>query len=232
MSEATHAGTSRSGSEPAPVRHRGRRAAGTDPAKRQQILDGAYRIFSKMGFDAASMNDIAQEAGVSKGTLYVYFDHKEQLFADLIETKRRMHLEEIFGLIGDDPDVRGTLTRFGTAFARFLTSEWALRAQRIVLGVAERMPEIGRGFYQYGPGQGTGIIADYLRRMTARGILKIDDFHLAAGQFAQLCQTHLVRPRLYRVTDTPPTEAEIARVVDGAVAMFLTVYGAPAAPRG
>ena len=137
-----------------------------------------------------------------------------------------MHLEEVFSLIGDDPDIRGTLTRFGTAFARFLTSEWALRAQRIVLGVAERMPEIGRGFYQFGPGQGTSVIAAYLQRMTARGLLRIDDFHLAAGQFAQLCQTHLVRPRLYRVTDNPPTDAEIARVVDGAVAMFLAAYGA------
>lgn len=51
----------------------GRFAAGEDPAKRRQILDGAKRVFMRMGFDAASMNDVTREAGVSKGTLYVYF---------------------------------------------------------------------------------------------------------------------------------------------------------------
>jgi AcrR family transcriptional regulator len=61
----------------------GRLAAGQDPAKRQQILEGADRVFSQMGFDAASMNDITREAGVSKGTIYVYFDSKEELFMEL-----------------------------------------------------------------------------------------------------------------------------------------------------
>ena len=51
-----------------------------DSAKRRQIVQGARSIFLAQGFDAASMNDIARAAGVSKGTLYVYFDKKEQLF--------------------------------------------------------------------------------------------------------------------------------------------------------
>ena len=215
------------------VRRRGRPAAGTDPAKRRQILDGAGRVFSTMGFDAASMNDIAHTAAVSKGTLYVYFATKEALFSALIEEKRREHVGEVFGLIGDDPDVRATLLRFGAAFARFLTSDWALRAQRVVLGVTERMPEIGRGYYIEGPGRCRPILADYLRRMTARGLLAIDDAEFAAAQFTELCQVNLVRPRLYRAIDTAPTDAEIAHVVGKAVEMFLALYGRPAgAPSG
>src|SRR5690349_16872873 len=58
---------------------RGRPAAGQDPAKREQILEGARRVFIEMGFDAASMNDITRAAGVSKGTIYVYFANKEEL---------------------------------------------------------------------------------------------------------------------------------------------------------
>ncbi len=50
---------------------RTRLAAGQDPIKRQQILEGAQNVFLRMGFDAASMNDITREAGVSKGTIYV-----------------------------------------------------------------------------------------------------------------------------------------------------------------
>jgi AcrR family transcriptional regulator len=55
---------------------RGRPAAGQDPAKRSQIIDGARRVFIEKGFEAASMNDITREAGVSKGTIYVYFANK------------------------------------------------------------------------------------------------------------------------------------------------------------
>ena len=61
-----------------------RAGAGEDPRKRRQILEGARRLFLSKGFDAASMGDIAREAGVSKGTLYVYFDNKEVLFTALV----------------------------------------------------------------------------------------------------------------------------------------------------
>ncbi|WP_417852061.1 TetR/AcrR family transcriptional regulator [Blastochloris viridis] len=230
MSEAAAERSSADGGE---CGRRGRPAAGTDPAKRRQILMGADRVFSAMGFDAASMNDITREAGVSKGTLYVYFATKEDLFSALIEEKRREHVEDVFKLIDDDPDVRTTLLRFGAAFARFLTSDWTLRAQRIVLGVTERMPEIGRGFYTEGPGRCRPILADYLRRMTERGLLAVDDAAFAAAQFTELCQTNLVRPRLYRAIDTAPSDAEIAYVIGKAVEMFLAAYGRPAgAPSG
>ena len=58
------------------------RPAGTgeDSAKRRQIVEGARQMFLAHGFDAASMADIAKAAGVSKGTLYVYFKDKEELF--------------------------------------------------------------------------------------------------------------------------------------------------------
>ena len=56
------------------------RAPEDDGAKRRQILDGATAVFLEKGFDAASMGEIARAAGVSKGTLYVYFDDKQALF--------------------------------------------------------------------------------------------------------------------------------------------------------
>ena len=56
-----------------------------DSAKRRGIVEGARAIFLAQGFDAASMNDIARAAGVSKGTLYVYFNNKEQLLKAIVE---------------------------------------------------------------------------------------------------------------------------------------------------
>src|ERR1700731_5241276 len=54
-------------------------------SKRRQILDGARRVFLDLGFDGASMGEIARSAGVSKGTLYVYFADKHRLFEAIVE---------------------------------------------------------------------------------------------------------------------------------------------------
>ena len=56
-----------------------------DNSKRRQILDGARKVFMDLGFDGASMGGIARSAGVSKGTLYVYFADKCRLFEAIVE---------------------------------------------------------------------------------------------------------------------------------------------------
>ena len=53
---------------------------GQDSEKRRQILDGAREVFRAKGYEGASMDAIAKAAGVSKGTLYVYFTNKDELF--------------------------------------------------------------------------------------------------------------------------------------------------------
>ena len=56
-----------------------------DSVKRRQIVEGARVVFKALGFDAASMGEIARAAGVSKGTLYVYFKDKDELFQAIVE---------------------------------------------------------------------------------------------------------------------------------------------------
>src|SRR5512138_467816 len=63
--------------------------------KRRQITDGACRVFLERGFDAASMGEIAREARVSKGTLYVYFKSKEELFEAIVEEQCNAQAEQI-----------------------------------------------------------------------------------------------------------------------------------------
>ena len=60
-------------------------SADEDSSKRRQILDGASKVFMDLGFDGASMGEIARAAGVSKGTLYVYFADKNRLFEAIVE---------------------------------------------------------------------------------------------------------------------------------------------------
>ena len=78
-----------------------------DNAKRRQIIEGARAVFLAQGFDAASMNDIARKAGVSKGTLYVYFDSKEALFVAITDEQCHKQAESVFVLEEADRDVAG-----------------------------------------------------------------------------------------------------------------------------
>src|SRR6478752_1001546 len=99
----------------------GRWAAGEDPAKRRQILDGARRVFMKLGFDAASMNDVTREAGVSKGTLYVYFANKEELFTAMMETERAAFVASVRNTLKETSDPATALHNFGITFVAHLT---------------------------------------------------------------------------------------------------------------
>ena len=149
---------------------RGRPAAGQDPAKRQQIIDGARRVFIDMGFDAASMNDITREAGVSKGTIYVYFASKEELFEALIEEERCAIFNDLYQALEQAGDVRDTLIRFGVALATKITSEKVTRAQRTVIGICERIPELGARFYERGPKHGHAKLMAFLKPRSRRAI--------------------------------------------------------------
>lgn len=204
---------------------RNRRVAGADPDKRRQILDGANHVFAARGFDAASMNDIAAAANVSKGTLYVYFEDKEHLFVALIEREREAQKRGAFEALNHDPDPVRALSAFGQCLVRMINSEFAVSAHRVVIGVSERMPDLGRSFYEKGPMQGAKLIAGYLDRMVAEGKLAIPDTQLAATQFIDLCQVSLLRPRLFNAVRSAPTEEEISRVVGSAIEMFMARYG-------
>lgn len=63
--------------------------------KNQALIDGALAVFSRVGFAAAKMDDVAREAGVSKGTVYLYFDSKEQLFEEMVKVNMAPLMSEI-----------------------------------------------------------------------------------------------------------------------------------------
>jgi AcrR family transcriptional regulator len=67
-----------------------------DSSKRRQILAGARKVFMDLGFDGASMGEIARAAGVSKGTLYVYFADKSALFEAILEEEALFHGQVVF----------------------------------------------------------------------------------------------------------------------------------------
>ncbi|NLH81921.1 MAG: TetR/AcrR family transcriptional regulator [Phyllobacteriaceae bacterium] len=202
---------------------------GHSDEKAKQILDGAREIFLREGFDGASMNDIARAAGVSKGTLYVYFQSKDQLFAELIRHDKRQQAERMcLWLDGEiEGDAREVLTELARRLLTKLTDPYNVAQVRTVMAVAPKFPEIGRTFWETGPEYGTRRLAAILDRLVARGELAIADTRVAATLFLQMCQGDVFRKLMFCVVDTADA-AEIEAAVETAVEVFSTAF----APRG
>jgi AcrR family transcriptional regulator len=193
-----------------------------DSSKRRQILDGARKLFLDLGFDAASMGEIARAAGVSKGTLYVYFADKNRLFEAIVEEESLEQGKVAFNL---DParDVTTTLMEFGQAYIQLLCRPGVGSATRTVMAIAERMPEVGRRFYENVVALTIRRLAAYLDARVKAGDLKIEDCELAATQFMQMCQATLFQPFIFQAAPAP-TAARIAHVVKSATRIFLAAY--------
>jgi AcrR family transcriptional regulator len=199
---------------------------GPESAKRRQIMDGARRVFLADGFDGASMNDIARVAGVSKGTLYVYFDSKEALFEALIREDRQSQAERLV-IPADADDPRAVLAVFGRRLIALMTQPELIAQVRIVIGATHKFPRLGRAFYESGPCYGEKRLAARLEEWRGAGALNIADSRRAARQFVDMCKGEAFMSCLFGVTETATPET-IAAGVDAAVEVFMRAYGVPA----
>ena len=197
-----------------------------DSSKRRQILDGASKVFMDLGFDGASMGEIARAAGVSKGTLYVYFADKSRLFEAIVEEEM---LEQGKVAFNFDParDVATTLREFGQAYMELLCRPGGGSAIRTVMAIAERMPDVGRRYYENVLEKNINRFAVYLEAYVTAKELAIDDCPLAASQFMLTCQAALFLPLIFQAAP-PPSAERIAEVVESATRMFLAAYQAKA----
>ena len=195
-----------------------------DSSKRRQILDGARKVFMDLGFDGASMGEIARAAAVSKGTLYVYFADKSALFEAIVEEESLQHGQVVFNF---DParDVETTLKEFGRAYIQLICRPGGGSAIRTVMAIAERMPDVGRRYYDRVLDKSINRLAEYLKAHIAPGDLAIEDCHLAASQFMELCKATLFLPFIFQA-EPAPSEERIEAVIDSATRMFLATYRA------
>ncbi|MBJ7407438.1 MAG: TetR/AcrR family transcriptional regulator [Bradyrhizobium sp.] len=195
-----------------------------DSSKRRQILDGARKVFMDLGFDGASMGEIARAAQVSKGTLYVYFADKSALFEAIIEEEALQHGQVVFSF---DParDADATLREFGLAYLHLVCRPGGGSAIRTVMAIAERMPDVGRRYYARVLDKSINRLSDYLRARVVAGDLAIDDCDLAASQFMELAKASLFLPFVFQAAPAP-SEQRMAEVVASATRMFLAAYKA------
>ncbi len=192
--------------------------------KYDQVLDGARAVFMADGFEGASVDDIARAAAVSKATLYSYFPDKRLLFMEVANAECARQAQGAVDNIDLAAPPEEVLRQAGHHFLRFITSTFGLQIFRICVAESDRFPEIGQQFYNSGPAVMRTEMAAYFKEAEARGELRVDDHILAADQFGELCKADIWARLIFGVSGSV-SDAEIDRVVEGAVKTFLARYG-------
>ncbi|MFV1592037.1 TetR/AcrR family transcriptional regulator [Phaeobacter sp. JH20_36] len=192
--------------------------------KYDQVLLGARDVFMAHGFEGASVDDIAREAGVSKATLYSYFPDKRLLFMEVARHGCARQADTAVSIGAGCCDPETALREAGHHVLSVILSEFGVKMFRICVAEADRFPDLGRRFYESGPATIRAQLREYLAEATARGELRIEDLDLAADQFAELCRADMFLRLLFNI-DADIGDDERERVVEAAIKTFLARYG-------
>jgi TetR/AcrR family transcriptional regulator, mexJK operon transcriptional repressor len=190
-------------------------------AKERRIMDAALKVFADQGYSGTSMDAIAALAGVSKPTLYQYFGSKEQLFSAIMVAQR----DSMLGAF-EEPDGLGLvpeLWAFSWHYADTILRPDFLSLARLIIGEAQRFPEIGRAYQSAGPERVLRGMMDYLDAKRAEGSLSFDDVELAAEDLWGLI---LSAPRNRALHDPQnlPSRADLHRFISNGLRVFLKAY--------
>lgn len=189
--------------------------------RENRILDAALKVFSNTGYSAATMDDIAREAGLSKPTLYQYFEAKNVLFTAMMQRARLPMMTQFDA--GDAKGMVPVLHQFAWNYARTVLSPEFLSLARLIIGEVQRFPEIGRAYQSAGPDLLLHDIMAYLEAQRKAGRLTFEDAELAAQDLWGLILS-APRNKALHEPDTPLTEAELARFIHNGLRVFLRAY--------
>src|SRR5437764_10704491 len=92
-------------------------------ATRQRIMRVAAGEFARLGFDQANINVIAEQAGIGKGTIYLYFENKRDLFLEMLRSIAQMQLAAVRSALAQEGSLQQRLERMFRAFARLAEEE-------------------------------------------------------------------------------------------------------------
>jgi TetR/AcrR family transcriptional repressor of mexJK operon len=196
--------------------------------KRRAILDAATTVFLRNGYVGTSMDEIAALAAVSKQTVYKHFTDKECLFSELVTTtvseiSDRVH-EEVLNL-EDSGNLEEDLSAWARRTLASVMQPAVLQLRRLVIGEATRFPELGRTFYELGPGRTIETLTTVLAQLAERGVLQLDDPALAAEHLNWLIMAGPLNQAMFFGDDQPLAAGDFDRYVDAGVKVFLSAHG-------
>ncbi|MGM7646860.1 TetR/AcrR family transcriptional regulator [Nocardia sp. JW2] len=185
----------------------GGRPPGGDPGKRRAILDAAIDTFLRDGYERATLDVIAERAGVAKQTAYNHFGDKQTLFLAAVEHERAQ-VATTFGTAiaaSDRTDVTAALVEIGHRVLRVLLDERASALRRLIISEVARIPSLRPACADGEPKQLVAQIADLLR---SRSELDVEDPATAARQFVSLLVQQGLHASMYGTIPLPRTEAD------------------------
>jgi AcrR family transcriptional regulator len=143
--------------------------AETSAARREAILAAALDEFSKQGFAATRMDDVARRAGVAKGTIYLYFADKEALFQELVRAMLGPLVANLDKLRMTDIPVRTALEGFANLFVTGLYGTRRRDVAQLVISEGARFPKLAEFYYREVVERGMTTVTSLLERGIARG---------------------------------------------------------------
>ncbi len=200
----------------------------------EEILSAAIGVFGEVGFARAKLEDVAKRAGVSKGTLYLYFDSKESLFREMIRTRVVSHVQRMEALLEESQ---------GTARERleqYIRRWWEVAQHPDMIGISRlvgseigNFPELARFFNDEVIARNRRLAKTIFDLGIARG-----EFQPMANDFPSWAVGSLVfhgamRQRLFAPHD--PNALTDEQFIDGIVELIYRSVAAPALaapPRG
>lgn len=203
---------------------------GRSTRKRRAILDAARALFLRKGYAGTSMDDVAALAEVSKQTVYKNFADKQHLFIDLITAD----IAQVEGpgdplaeTMPDSADVEQDLREFARRHLADVMQPHLLRMRRVLIGEADRFPELAQAWYASGPERSCAMFSRWFEALDRRGLLRVDDPPLAAQHFNWLILSIPLNKAMSCGLDEPIfTQRELEHYADEGVRVFLAAYGA------
>ena len=147
----------------------------------REICDAALEVFAEKGFAAAKLDEIARRAGVSKGTLYLYFNDKEDLFRAVVRSAIAPNIEAITAVIAQAAVPFADLVRM--FFAGFAEREAHLpigAVAKMVIGESRNFPALAKVWHDEVAYKALGTLASFVERAQQRGEVRAGDPRLYA----------------------------------------------------
>jgi len=163
---------------PEPEQHspRWRRRAAARPG---EILDAALTVFVTKGFAATRLDDVAAEAGISKGTLYLYFDNKAELFKEVIRQVMLTAISQSVETAETKADAAAGLRALVEGLVRLLSDERRSAIPKLVISESGNFPELAAFYFNEVIKPMRSRIAGLIRRGVADGTFREVDPLLA-----------------------------------------------------
>lgn len=196
--------------------------------KRSAILRAAGKVFLRDGYERATMEAIAREAGASLATVYKHAASKSALFGTILaaawgvdDDTTRNNLPPTDGISPED-----ALHAIGMHYAEALSSPEVVSLFRVIIAEGERFPELGQDLYDLAKRPYLDSIERYLTGAHRRGELDVPDAAVATRELLGMINDQVFWPRLLvaKFRCGPKSREKIVR---SAVGTFLSRYAAP-----